>query len=225
MGPNRVSGLGPERFTDLKARTHGSAIKRPLPVGSRAWPSPADPFRRPYEMPGDRALLQRKLVSWSLQETDSTSRLHPKCRHYSSPLPLRINHQASLQLQMLPSAQQCLLPCLFVMSNKRRPGSCITLTLGWPTRAAGFVSLLHGTLCLIMLSVLCYTLCLGHLLVIVKLFLHLPARLLVQSVLYESWHAANTKRFAVSACFQLHLLFLFYIVLWCRLDCWQQTDT
>jgi len=63
MGPNRVSGLGPERFTDLKARTHGSAIKRPLPVGSRAWPSPADPFRRPYEMPGDRALLQRKLVS------------------------------------------------------------------------------------------------------------------------------------------------------------------
>jgi len=63
MGPNRVSGLGPERFTDLKARTHGSAIKRPLPVGSRAWPSPAGPFRRPYEMPGDRALLPRKLVS------------------------------------------------------------------------------------------------------------------------------------------------------------------
>jgi len=28
--------------------------------------------------------------------------------------------------------------------------------------------------------------CLGHLLVIVELFLHLPARLLVQSVLYES---------------------------------------
>ncbi|XP_066375896.1 cyclin-dependent kinase F-4-like [Miscanthus floridulus] len=64
MGPNRVSGLGSERFaTDLKYRTHGNTVKRPLPVGSRAWHGPADPFRRPYEMPGDRALLPRKLVS------------------------------------------------------------------------------------------------------------------------------------------------------------------
>ncbi|AQK80028.1 Cyclin-dependent kinase F-4 [Zea mays] len=58
MGPNRVSGLGSERFV----RTHENAAKRPLPVGSRAWHGPADPFRRPYEMPGDRTLLPRNLV-------------------------------------------------------------------------------------------------------------------------------------------------------------------
>jgi protein kinase len=63
MGPNRVSGFTSEKFTDLKARTNGSTIKRPLPVGTRAWHGPADPFRRPYEMPGDRTFLPRKLVS------------------------------------------------------------------------------------------------------------------------------------------------------------------
>ncbi|KAJ1257657.1 hypothetical protein BS78_10G012500 [Paspalum vaginatum] len=64
MGPNRVSGFwSSERFTDLKSRTHGNTIKRRMPVGSRAWHGSADPFRRPYEMPGDRALLPRKLVS------------------------------------------------------------------------------------------------------------------------------------------------------------------
>ncbi|XP_062233751.1 cyclin-dependent kinase F-4-like isoform X1 [Phragmites australis] len=65
LGPNRVSGLGSEKFTDLKARTHGgNTIKRPLPVGSRVWHGPtSDPFRRPFDMPGDRALLPRKLVS------------------------------------------------------------------------------------------------------------------------------------------------------------------
>jgi male germ cell-associated kinase len=63
MGPNRVSGFTSEKFTDLKARTNGSTIKRPLPVGARAWHGPADPFRRPYEIPGDRTFLPRKLVS------------------------------------------------------------------------------------------------------------------------------------------------------------------
>ncbi|TVU13086.1 hypothetical protein EJB05_46762, partial [Eragrostis curvula] len=63
MGPNRVSGLASERFTDLKARPSGNTSKRPLPVGSRAWHGPTDPFRRPYQMPGERTFLPRKLVS------------------------------------------------------------------------------------------------------------------------------------------------------------------
>ncbi|KAL5211732.1 hypothetical protein ABZP36_022579 [Zizania latifolia] len=33
------------------------------PLGARAWHAPADPFRRSYEMPGERAFLHRKLVS------------------------------------------------------------------------------------------------------------------------------------------------------------------
>jgi len=63
MGHNRVSGLDSKKFTDLKARTNGNTIERPLPVGSRAWHGPANPFRRPYEMAGDRTFLPRKLVS------------------------------------------------------------------------------------------------------------------------------------------------------------------
>lgn len=65
MGPNRVSGLASEKFTDLNARTNGNTIKHPLPVGSRAWHAPTAPFHRPYEMAGDRTFLPRKLVSWS----------------------------------------------------------------------------------------------------------------------------------------------------------------
>uniref|UniRef100_A0A0D9WL47 Protein kinase domain-containing protein n=1 Tax=Leersia perrieri TaxID=77586 RepID=A0A0D9WL47_9ORYZ len=65
MGSNRVPGLASDKFVDLKARTHGNTMKRPLPpVGARAWHAPTDPFRRSYEMPGDRAFLpSRKLVS------------------------------------------------------------------------------------------------------------------------------------------------------------------
>uniref|UniRef100_A0A0E0PSP6 Protein kinase domain-containing protein n=3 Tax=Oryza TaxID=4527 RepID=A0A0E0PSP6_ORYRU len=64
VGSNRVPSLASDKFVDMKARTHGNTMKRPLPpVGTRTWHAPADPFRRPYEMPGDRAFLPRKLVS------------------------------------------------------------------------------------------------------------------------------------------------------------------
>jgi protein kinase len=59
MGSNRSSGLASDKFADLKANT---VKQRPLPVGSRAWHAPNDPFRRSYEMPSER-VLQRKLVS------------------------------------------------------------------------------------------------------------------------------------------------------------------
>ena len=49
------------------------------------------------------------------QETDSTSSPSPQVAPLHTSPPLRINHQASLQLWMLSRAQQCLLPCLFVM--------------------------------------------------------------------------------------------------------------
>jgi protein kinase len=63
MASNRAPVLSSDRFADLKARTHGDPVRRPLPFGSRAWHAPNDPFRRTYEMPGERAILQRKLVS------------------------------------------------------------------------------------------------------------------------------------------------------------------
>ena len=63
MASNRAPILSSDKFTELKARTHGDPVRRPLPLGSRAWHAPNDPFRRTYEMPGERALLQRKLVS------------------------------------------------------------------------------------------------------------------------------------------------------------------
>ncbi|KAL5224143.1 hypothetical protein ABZP36_010782 [Zizania latifolia] len=66
VGSNRAPGLlASDKLADLKARSHGNTVKRPLPppVGARAWHAPADPFRRTYEMPGERAFLPRKLVS------------------------------------------------------------------------------------------------------------------------------------------------------------------
>lgn len=63
MASNRTPVLSSDRFADMKARAHGDTARRPLPLGSRAWRAPTDPFRRTYEMPGERALLQRKLVS------------------------------------------------------------------------------------------------------------------------------------------------------------------
>ncbi|XP_051197952.1 cyclin-dependent kinase F-4 isoform X1 [Lolium perenne] len=63
MASNRAPVLSSDKFADLKGRTHGDAVRQPLPLGSRAWHAPNDPFRRTYEMPGERALLQRKLVS------------------------------------------------------------------------------------------------------------------------------------------------------------------
>lgn len=63
---NRAPIMPSDRFVDLKAttRAHGEPVRRPVPLGPRdTWHARNDPFRRTYEMPGERALLQRKLVS------------------------------------------------------------------------------------------------------------------------------------------------------------------
>lgn len=63
---NRAPIMPSDRFVDLKVttRAHGEPVRRPVPLGPRdTWHARNDPFRRTYEMPGERALLQRKLVS------------------------------------------------------------------------------------------------------------------------------------------------------------------
>lgn len=63
---NRAPIMSSDRFADLKGttRAHGDPVRRPMPLGPRdTWHARNDPFRRTYEMPGERALLQRKLVS------------------------------------------------------------------------------------------------------------------------------------------------------------------
>ncbi|VAH99019.1 unnamed protein product [Triticum turgidum subsp. durum] len=64
---NRAPTVPSGRFADLKgtSRAHQpEPVRRPVPLGPRdTWHARNDPFRRTYEMPGERALLQRKLVS------------------------------------------------------------------------------------------------------------------------------------------------------------------
>jgi len=62
---NRAPITSADRFADLKGtRAPVEPMRRPVPLGPRdTWHARNDPFRRTYEMPGERALLQRKLVS------------------------------------------------------------------------------------------------------------------------------------------------------------------
>uniref|UniRef100_A0A453QGH9 Uncharacterized protein n=2 Tax=Aegilops tauschii subsp. strangulata TaxID=200361 RepID=A0A453QGH9_AEGTS len=64
---NRAPIVPSDRFADLKGTTRAhqpEPVRRPVPLGPRdTWHARNDPFRRTYEMPGERALLQRKLVS------------------------------------------------------------------------------------------------------------------------------------------------------------------
>jgi hypothetical protein len=108
MGHNRVSGLDSKKFTDLKARTNGNTIERPLPVGSRAWHGPANPFPRSYE-----TFLPRKLVSWT--------KLKKLCGPLFVTIDVKINHQS-------PSVWCCpgplFITVLACVMNKKCSGSC-----------------------------------------------------------------------------------------------------